>query len=106
MKNELKIENMNKIDVVNAPADTVKIEEKVEDTSKDIVKSATATGEKANTNTKHVITYIGGSEYIDSTGHKWHKGDEKTYSDDEYIKRVDIHFMVNYGEMKHIVVTM
>ena len=99
--NGIQVGNMNGVNAVNAPADQPEIKGKVEDTSKDIQKSA----EEQAPKTKHVVTYIGSSEFTDSVGHKWHKNDEKTY-DDEYAKRNDLHFMVDYGEMKHTVVTM
>lgn len=101
----IQIGNMNGVNAVNAPANQSEIENKAEDTLKDTQKSTEEqTQEQAQV--KHVVTYIGGSEFTDSTGHKWHKHDEVTYNDDEYSKRVDLHFMVNYGEMKHTVVTM
>lgn len=105
---EFKIENMNGVNVVNAPADIDKTNVKAEDTLKDTPKSTEETAPKneSKATDKHVVTYIGSSEYIDSTGHKWHKNDEKTYSNDEYAKRNDLHFMIKYGEMKHTVVTM
>lgn len=104
----LRIDNMNDANAVNAPANAVQINAKVEDTSKDMPKPTEATAQESDTEAakKHVIVYIGSSEYIDSTGHKWHKNDEKTYGEDEYNTRKDLHFMVKYGEMKHTVVTM
>lgn len=95
---------MNNASVANAPADTAKINTGHEDTSKDVLKPTPENNKE--TNNKHVLTYIGSSEYTDSTGHKWHKNDEQTYSDADYNKRKDLHFMVKYGEMKHTVVTM
>ena len=56
--------------------------------------------------TKHVVTYIGNSEFVDSTKCKWHHNDEVTISDEEFENREDLHFMIRYGEMKHTVVTM
>lgn len=104
----LKIDNTNGVNAVNASANAVQVNAKAEDTSKDTPKSAEATAQKNSTETakKHVIVYIGSSEFVDSTGHKWHKNDEKTYGEDEYNTRKDLHFMVGYGEMKHTVVTM
>lgn len=104
----LKIDNMNGVNAVNAPANAVQINAQVEDTSKDMPKSAEATAQESSTETakKHVIVYIGSSEFTDSTGHKWHKNDEKTYDESEYGTRKDLQFMVGYGEMKHTVVTM
>ena len=97
----IKVGNMNNVDVINAPVKQVEIKNEVEDTSKDMLESA-----EEQAQSKHVITYIGSSEFIDSTGHKWHKHDEKTYDDNEYNSRSDLHFMIKYGEMKHTVVTM
>ena len=104
----LKIDNMNGVNAVNASANAVQINAKAENTSKDMPKPAEATAQENSTETakKHVVVYIGSSEFVDSTGHKWHKNDEKTYNDDEYGARNDLHFMVKYGEMKHTVVTM
>ena len=104
----LKIDNANGTNAVNAPANAAQINAKAEDTLKDTPKPTEATTQEGNTETakKHVIVYIGSSEFIDSTGHKWHKNDEKTYGEDEYNTRKDLHFMVKYGEMKHTVVTM
>lgn len=98
---ELKIDNMNVSDVPNISDDSSEIKQTEENTSKDTQKSTDESGA-----TKHVVTYVGGSEYIDASKHVWHKGDEMTYSDDEYNERNDIHFMVKYGEMKHTIVTM
>lgn len=100
----IKVNNMNNVNAVNAPADQSEIKGEVENTSKDMQRSIEEQAPKAQN--KHVITYIGGSEYTDSKGHKWHKHDEMTYNDDEYITRNDLHFMVNYGEMKHTVVAI
>lgn len=104
----LKIDNMNGVNAVNASVNATQINAKAEDTSKDTSKSAEATAQKGNTATakKHVIVYIGSSEFTDSTGHKWRKNNEKTYDEDEYNTRKDLQFMVEYGEMKHTVVTM
>ena len=101
---KLKIENMNMADVKKAPANTVQIKTEVEDTSKDTHESTQKNETKAVT--KHVITYIGSSEHIDSKGHKWHKGDEMTYDNAEFVTRKDLEYMVKYGEMKHVVVTI
>ena len=104
----LKIDNMNGANAVNASANAVQINVKAEDTSKDTQKpsEATAQSEGSETAVKHVIVYLGSSEFKDSTGHKWHRNDEKTFSDEEYKTRADLHFMVSYGEMKHTAVTM
>lgn len=102
--NELKINNINMANAVNAPANEPKIEKEAENTFTNTAKQATEEAKEAVT--KHVIVYLGNGEYTDSTGHKWHKNDEYTYSDDEYNSRKDIHFMVKYGEMKHTMVTI
>lgn len=99
----IKINNMNGVGEVNAPANQPEIKNEVENTLKDTQKP---TEEQAPKTTKHVVTYIGSSEYTDSVGHKWNKNHEQTYDDSDYAKRNDLHFMVNYGEMKHTVVTM
>lgn len=106
--NALKTDNMNGVDAQKPEADVAKINATAEDTSKDAQKPTEKATQENNDEKvkKHVITYIGSSEYKDSTGHKWHKGNEKTYDEAEYVKRNDLHFMVKYGEMKHIVVTM
>ena len=101
----IQVGNTSGVNAVNAPNNQPEIKNEVEDTSKDTQKSTEEQAQE-QAQIKHVVTYIGSSEYKDSTGHKWHKHAEKTYSDDEYAKRVDLHFMVNYGEMKHTVVTM
>lgn len=100
----IKMNNMNGVGVVNAPANQPEIKNEAENTLKDIQKPTESEAPKAQN--KHVITYIGGSEYIDSKGKKWHKHDEMTYDDNEYAIRKDLHFMVKYGEMKHTVVAM
>ena len=100
----IKVGNMNGVNAVNAPAEQTEIKSEVENTSKDMPKSSEEQAPKAQN--KHVITYIGSSEFTDSTGHKWHKHNEKTYSDEEFDVRSDLHFMIKYGEMKHTVVTM
>ena len=106
--NALKTDNMNGVDAQKVEQDATKINAVAEDTSKDILKpTATETqkDDKAKVQ-KHVVSYIGSGEYKDSTGRKWHKHDEETYDEEEYATRKDLHFMVNYGEMKHTVVTM
>lgn len=103
--NGIKINNMKKADATKASTNQSEIKEEVKDTSKDTSKPC-AEAEEKPTQSKHIVTYIGSSEFTDSTGYKWYKNDEQTYNDDEYAKRNDLHFMVKYGEMKHIVVTM
>lgn len=105
---ELKINNMNGVNTVNAPINELEIKGKAEDTSKDTFKSTESNEAMNGTEPikKHVIVYIGSSEFIDVNGNKWHKNDEKTYDENEYNTRKDLHFMVQYGEMKHTVVTM
>ena len=98
---ELKIDNMNGVNAVDAPSDSLEIKQTEADTSKDIQKSNETSGV-----TNHVVTYVGTSEFIDNTGHKWHHNDEVLLTDNEYAVREDLHFMVKYGEMKHTVVTM
>lgn len=100
----IQMNSMNGVNAVNAPANQPEIKAESENTSKDIQKPIEEQAPKAQD--KHVITYIGSSEYTDSKGHKWHKHDEMTYNDDEYAIRKDLHFMVQYGEMKHTVVAM
>lgn len=106
--NGIKIGNMSGVNAVNAPVNQPEIKNEVENTSEDTQKPAVEQAQKpeAKPQVKHVITYIGSSEYKDSTGHKWSKNHEQTYSEDEYANRKDLHFMVGYGEMKHIAVTM
>ena len=107
-KGGLKIDNMSGVNAVNAPANAVQINAKAEDTLRDTQKPTEETTQENKTDAikKHVIVYIGSSEFTDSTGHKWHKNDEKTYNEDEYNTRKDLQFMIKYGEMKHTVVTM
>lgn len=100
----IKVNNMNGVSAVNAPANQPEIKNEVEDTLKDTQKPTEEQTPKEQS--KHVITYIGSSEYTDSKGHKWYKHNEMTYNDDEYATRKDLHFMVKYGEMKHTVVAM
>lgn len=104
----LKVGNMNGANQVNAGVNAVEIKAEAENTSKDTQKPAKETAQKADakTVTKHVLTYIGTSEYKDSTGHKWTRNHEQTYDEHEYMDRKDLQFMVKYGEMKHTVVTM
>ena len=102
--NGIKVGNINSVNAVNAPANQPEIKNEAENTLKDTQKPAEEQAPKAQN--KHVITYIGSSEFTDSKGHRWHKHDEKTYGDDEYATREDLQFMVKYGEMKHTVVAM
>lgn len=106
--NGIKVGNMNGVNAVNAPANPTEIKSEVEDTLKDTLGSAEvqAQEQEPKAQNKHVVTYIGSSEFTDSVGHKWHKHDEMTYTDEEYGARSDLHFMIKYGEMKHTVVTM
>lgn len=97
----LKIDNMNGVNATDTPSNSLEIKPNQEDTSKDTQKS---NGESDIT--KHVVTYIGTSEFIDNTGHKWHHNDEVLLTDDEFDAREDLHFMIKYGEMKHTIVTM
>lgn len=101
--NELKLNNENGVNKAKAPSIEFKNEKEKENTSKDMLESKQNEEQKT---TKHVIIYLGSGEYIDANGNKWHKNDEKTFSDDEYRKRTDLEFMVKYGEMKHTAVTM
>ena len=100
-KNELKIDNMHISIHTDAKPGTIKINGAQGNTSKDMPEHATKQGIE-----KHVIIFVGGGEFTDSHGHKWHNGDEQTYTDEEYKKRTDLHFMVNYGEMRHTSVTI
>lgn len=102
--NQIQMNNMNGVGMAVAPATDLEIKKEDENTSKGAFESNTSDTQKKQT--KHVVTYIGNSEFIDATGHKWHNNDEHTYDDNEYTNRKDLHFMVKYGEMKHTVVTM
>ena len=53
---ELKIDNMNGVNAVDAPSDSLEIKQTEADTSKDIQKSNETSGV-----TKHVVTYVGTS---------------------------------------------
>ena len=102
--NGLKIDNINNADAVSTPKNDVEFKGEIENTSKDASKPTCEEAPKSIK--KHVIIYIGSSEYIDSTGYKWHKNDEKTYDEAEYNDRKDLHFMIKYGEMKETVVSI
>lgn len=106
--NALKIDNTSGVNATNAPANAVEINTKAEDTSKDTLESTEkATQEStAEPSVKHVVTYIGSSEFTDAKGCKWHKNDEQTYDESEYAGRADLEFMIKYGEMKHTIVSM
>ncbi len=105
---ELKIDNIKIANAANAPLNIEKTKTNEENTSKDMQKSTDVGTQESNAPTvkKHLITYIGNGEFVDVCGHKWHKDDEQTYSEEEYKVRCDIHFMVKYGAMKHSVVTI
>ena len=107
-KNESKINNMNGVNAVRASMNAIEIKENEENISKDAFEltQTQAKEETKKASNKHVVTYIGSSEFVDSNGHKWYKNTEQTYTDEEYNKRTDLHFMVDYGEMKHTVVTI
>ena len=113
--NGLKIEGLNKVDVIEAPVANVELEETKENTSEDMLESTQpsteteteqpkADEEQPKAESKHVIKYVGNGEYIDSIGHKWHNGHEQIMSDEEYEERVDLQFMVKYGAMTNTVV--
>lgn len=61
---------------------------------------------------KHIITFIGNGIYTDSKKDMWYKGDhdnpnvrsQREYIDNNYKNREDLHFMVEYGAMKHTIV--
>lgn len=97
----IKIDNVGGVGAVNASANQLEIKREPENTSEDMLKPSVEAPKS-----KHVVTYIGCGEYKDSTGHMWHRNDEQTYDDNEYANRKDLHFMVEYGEMKHTVVTV
>lgn len=99
--NGIKIGNIGGAGAVNASVNQPEIKEEPENTSGDALKPSAEAPKN-----KHVVTYIGCSEYKDSIGHLWHNNDEQTYDDGEYANRKDLHFMVEYGEMKHTVVTV
>lgn len=104
--NGIKIGNINSVNAVNAPANQPEIKAEAKNTSEDTQKPTAEQTQEQKQQAKHVVTYIGSSEFKDSTGRKWRRNDEHTYDESEYEKRSDLHFMVNYGEMKHTVVTM
>jgi hypothetical protein len=64
--------------------------------------------------TKHVVSYIGGGIWVDQSGEKWARDDvpgtdiksAREYTDDKYQTRDDIKFMVAYGAMKLVTVTL
>lgn len=69
---------------------------------------------QASGTTKHVVTYIGGGNWIDEKGKKWSKQavvgtdieSAREYTDAEYQVREDLKFMVGYGAMTLVTVTL
>lgn len=105
---ELKMNNMKLSGVANAPSNPAEIEPSPEDTSKDTLESPVENTPKDDkpTVTKHLVTYVGSGEFIDRNNYKWHRDSEQTYSDEEFSKRTDLQYMIQYGAMKHTTVTM
>lgn len=65
--------------------------------------NGTETNSEAQATTA-IVTYVGNSIWKDQTGRKWKNNDERKMPIAEYNKRRDLKFMVNYGEMKVIMV--
>lgn len=83
--------------------------ETAEDTSE--TKEETPHEEESKAGTVVVVTYVGGGIWKDEAGKLWSAKNvtnnilsERQYSKEEYDKREDIKFMVNYGAMKISVV--
>lgn len=63
---------------------------------------------------KHLVTFVGNGIWIDAHGVAWsrtHKDnsdmvEQHEFGDDEYNERSDIHFMVEYGAMKHTEISL
>ena len=60
------------------------------------------------TMTKHIVTFIGNGIWMDNHGDSWHRGhhnenikSEREYTDEEFVNRNDLKFMISYGAMKH-----
>jgi hypothetical protein len=59
--------------------------------------------------TKHLVSFIGNGIFTDGKKALWSKVKdedkeiltERTYNDDEFKSREDLHFMIKYGAMKH-----
>lgn len=58
---------------------------------------------------KHVVTFIANGTWYDQQKKAWsrsHPNEEalttRTFSDEEYAGRPDLHFMVRYGAMTHV----
>lgn len=80
--------------------------EKAEDTN-EIEQHAQAEAEESKDAGKIIIRYVGGGVWRDCEGKLWASENktenilsERQYSADEYEKREDIKFMVQYGSMK------
>lgn len=111
IKEEVKstqIEKLNEAKQANASTET---ENKSENTKKESEKPQETP--KA-TVTRHVVSYVGNSIWVDRTGQHWSRNEfpgtnivtSKEYSDEEFKERSDIQFMVSYGEMRVTTVTI
>lgn len=93
---------------MSTPAETPKNDiEFKEDINAELEKpSETAQASTQSKPIKHIISYIGNGKWIDQKGMVWSRNDtsDMEFTDDEYSKRLDIHFMVGYGQMKHLVI--
>lgn len=108
---ELKTNNIKPAGVPIAPINPQETKPNTEDISKDTLESPVANTQKSDeptkpATTKHVVTYIGNGEFVDRCDHKWHNNHEQTYTDEEFSKRSDLQYMIQYGAMKHTTVTM
>ncbi len=88
--------------------DTLVIEPQAEETAKKPHDEAPKEANKTATK-RHSVVYLAGGIWTDATGTCWcrdHKGNcisSKTFTEEEYMKRTDIQYMVSYGAMKDIV---
>lgn len=85
-------------------------EEDKKDNNEIVQESETKEAEKQSPNMV-VIQYVGNGIYVDDHKDMWANSNKsknivqsRQYTADEYDKRKDLQFMVNYGEMKAIIV--
>ena len=115
----LKIEESEESASVSIPNESLILSDKIEDTSTDTEESIQKTDEEPIKEAKkgkldqglgvNIVTFIGNGMWTDEKGESWHKNDprvesERSYTNEEFAKRSDLKFMIEYGAMKHTIV--
>ena len=110
--NSVELNKLDEPDGIKTPSNKENELGNISKPSEDI--KETDTERKQKQTKKHVLTYIAGGHWIDSKGDKWAAvpmsgtsiTDIREYTDEEYMNRKDLQFMVGYGSMKITTVSL